>query len=746
MFKTFFITLTIFFLIITSGLSEKIKKYEVSGNNRISNETIILFGEIDTDKDLNDKDLNIIIKNLYETNFFKDVKLEIKNGILYINVVENPIIQLVDINGIKADKIKDPILESLNLKRNNSFIEYLAKKDKEKFINLLKNSGYYFADVKLKIINNSNNTVNLIYDVNLGKKAKIRKIKFIGDKKYKNRKLYRIIASEENKFWKFLSSNKFLDQSRIDLDNRLLENFYRNKGFYNVKIQNSFAQYQDDGSFDLIFNINAGEKFFFKNLKINIPTDYDRKNFSDIESLFEKLKNKPYSYNRIEKILDQIENIALRDEYESINASVQINIVENNKLIFIVSLEETKKKYIERVNIFGNTVTREEVLRNALIIDEGDAYNKILHTKSINNIKSLNFFKKVSSNVVDGSSEDQKIITIEVQEMPTGEITAGAGVGTSGSSVGFGIKEKNFFGKGIQLDANLELSEETIRGKFSSVNPNWRGTDQSLIFNIQSSETDRIKAFGYKTTTTGFTLGTRFEYYEDLFLIPSISNYYESLKTSSTASSNLQKQRGTYFDTDFDYIIDYDKRNQKFQTTDGFRSKFSQSIPIVSDTNAISNGYEFNAYHEISDGMIGSFNFYSKTINSITGDDVRVSERLYMPTSKLRGFERGKIGPVDNSDYVGGNYVSAINLAATLPHFVPNVQNADFSVFYDVGNVWGVDYSSAVDESNKLRSAVGIAIDWYTPIGPLSFSYAAPLTKASTDKTESFRFNLGTTF
>ena len=444
MFKTLFITSTIFFFIITSALSEKIKKYEVSGNNRISNETIILFGEIDTDKDLNDKDLNIIIKNLYKTNFFKDVKLEIKNGILYINVIENPIIQLVDINGIKADKIKDPILESLNLKRNNSFIEYLAKKDKEKFINLLKNSGYYFADVKLKIINNSNNTVNLIYDVNLGKKAKIRKIKFIGDKKYKNRKLYRIIASEENKFWKFLSSNKFLDQSRIDLDNRLLENFYRNKGFYNVKIQNSFAQYQDDGSFDLIFNINAGEKFFFKNLKINIPTDYDRKNFSDIESLFEKLKNKPYSYNRVEKILDQIENIALRDEYESINASVQINIVENNKLIFIISLEESKKKYIERVNIFGNTVTREEVLRNALIIDEGDAYNKILHTKSINNIKSLNFFKEVTSNVVDGSSEDQKIITIEVQEMPTGEITAGAGVGTSGSSIGFGIREKNF--------------------------------------------------------------------------------------------------------------------------------------------------------------------------------------------------------------------------------------------------------------------------------------------------------------
>ena len=144
--------------------------------------------------------------------------------------------------------------------------------------------------------------------------------------------------------------------------------------------------------------------------------------------------------------------------------------------------------------------------------------------------------------------------------------------------------------------------------------------------------------------------------------------------------------------------------------------------------------------------MITTFTLYGKSINSISGDDVRISERLYMPTRKLRGFQRGKIGPVDNNDYVGGNYVSSVNIVTTLPNIMPNWQNADFSFFLDAGNVWGVDYSSTVDDTNKIRSAAGIALDWYTPVGPLSFSYAGVLSKGKNDKTESFRFNLGTTF
>ena len=747
MLKSLVITPIIYILIMSSVFADKINKINIYGNERISEETVILFGEIDKNKDFDDNDLNLILKRLYKTDFFKDIKLEIKNNILNIYIVENPIVQSIEINGIKAKKQREPILESLRIKKNSSFIEYLAKKDVETITNILKTSGYYFANVQLKKIDNPNNTVNLIYDVDKGKKAKIRKIKFIGDKKYKNRKLYNVIVSEENKFWKFLSGRKLLNKERIDLDSRLLKNFYRNKGYYNVKIESSFAEYLEVGGFDLIFNINAGNKYFFNELNLVLPDDFDRKNFSKIEGTFAKLKGKHYSYNSIEKILDEVELIALNTQYESINASVKEIIVAENKLNFSIIIDEIKKQYVERINIIGNNITRETVLRNNLVLDEGDTFNNILYAKSINNLKALNFFREVKSNVVEGSTPDHKIININIEEKPTGEISAGAGVGTSGGTIGFAIKENNFLGKGIQFSSSLDLTEETIRGSFNVTNPYFLGTDRMVFAGIQSSETDRLTNFGYKTTKTGFNIGSRFEYYEDFFVTPHFSTYYESLKTSSTASANLTKQKGTYFDMDFDYSIDYDKRNQKYQTSDGFRSRFNQSIPLVSDTNALLNGYEFNAWHEVTDdGMIGKFSFYGRAINSITGDDVRISERLYMPSRKLRGFERGKIGPVDNSDYVGGNYVSAMGIAATLPKIIPTVQNADFSIFLDAGNVWGVDYSSTVAESNTIRSSTGVGIDWHTPIGPLSFSLATPLSKASTDKTESFRFNLGTTF
>ena len=747
MLKSLVITPIIYVLIMSSVLADKINKINVYGNERISEETVILFGEIDKNKDFDDNDLNIILKRLYKTDFFKDIKLEIKNNILNIYIVENPIVQSIEINGIKAKKQREPIFASLRIKKNSSFIEYLAKKDLETITNILKTSGYYFASVQLKKIDNPNNTVNLIYDVDKGKKAKIRKIKFIGDKKYKNRKLFNVIVSEENKFWKFLSGRKLLNKERIDLDSRLLSNFYRNKGYYNVKIESSFAEYLEAGGFDLIFNINAGNKYFFNELNLVLPDDFDRKNFSKIESTFTKLKGKHYSYNSIEKILDEVELIALNTQYESINASVKEIIVAENKLNFSIIIDEIKKQYVERINIIGNNITRETVLRNNLVLDEGDTFNNILYAKSINNLKALNFFREVKSDVVEGSTPDHKIININIEEKPTGEISAGAGVGTSGGTIGFAIKENNFLGKGIQFSSSLDLTEETIRGSFNVVNPYFLGTDRTLFVGMQSSETDRLTNFGYKTTKTGFNVGSRFEYYEDFFITPHFSTYYESLKTSSTASANLTKQKGTYFDMDFDYYIDYDKRNQKYQTSDGFRSRFNQSIPLVSDTNALLNGYEFNAWHEVTDdGMIGKFSFYGRAINSITGDDVRISERLYMPSRKLRGFERGKIGPVDNSDYVGGNYVSAMGIAATLPKIIPTVQNADFSIFLDAGNVWGVDYSSTVAESNTIRSSTGVGIDWHTPVGPLSFSLATPLSKASTDKTESFRFNLGTTF
>ncbi len=742
--KTIKKIILVLFLLQSVALSETIRKVEIQGNKRISKDTIILFGNIKLNESYDEFKLNKILKNLYETNFFNTVDIIIDKNTLIINVDENPIIQSVIINGIKNKRIIKSLQDNLILKEKNSFIISKAKNDENILKQILKANGYYFSNIETVIVNNDNNTVNINYNIELGEKAFISNIKFIGDKKIKDRKLKNVIISEESKFWKFISNKKFLDENRIKLDENLLRNYYRNNGYYNAKINSTSAQILKSNKFELIFNIDAGEKFIFGEMQVNLPNYFDPNSFKDITKTLEKLKNKNYSLNRIEKILDEIDKIVLDKQFEFVNATFN-EVIVGNKINLKINLVEKEKKYIEKINILGNYITNEEVIRNALIADEGDPFNEILFKKSVDNIKSKRIFASVDTKVSDGANDQSKIIDIIVDEKPTGEISAGAGTGTSGSTVSFSVLENNYLGKGTKLKASLSLSDNSVEALFSINEPNFKNSDKALITTIENSSDDQMSKFGYETKKTGFSFGTSFEQYKDIFFTPSISTYFESLETSSKASATKKKQEGDYFDTNFTYSLTLNKLNQNFQPSDGFKSSFYQSLPLLADDQSILNSYEYSTYTKLVNDSVLSLVFMARSVNSIDDDDVRISNRIFIPSRKLRGFVSGKIGPKDGSDYIGGNYGSAINAAATLPNLFADLQNVDFSLFFDSANLFGVDYNSSLD-SSKIRTATGVAVDWFTPIGPLSFSLAAPLTKASTDATETFRFKLGTTF
>ncbi len=730
-----------------SSYSEIVKDIKINGNDRISKDTIIMFSDYSKNSNINsDEDLNLILKNIYESNFFKNVSVDFSNNILIINVEELPIIENIYYEGIKAQKIREKLFKDLSLKQRSSYNEIFLKKDKLKIENSLKDLGYYFSKVEIILTELDDNKVDIKYDIQLGKKAKIKKISFVGNKIYKDRKLKRLIASEEYKFWKFISGKKFLNEGLIKFDERLITNFYLNQGYYNVKVSSSFAKLIDEDSFELIFNINANKKFFFNNLNLVLPTDFETKNFENINKFFESLKGERYSINKIEDILEEIDKITLEEQYESISASVEENI-ENNLINLTFNVIKKDRIIVERINILGNNVTRESVIRNQFEIDEGDPYNEILTKKTINNIKKLRFFKTVDSEVIQGTKQDSKIINISVEEKATGEISAGAGFGTNGASVMFSIKENNYLGKGIRVANTVLLNEESIKGSFSVSNPNFRNTDKEVSLSFQALETDRLQNFGYKTNKTGMSLGTSFEYYDDLFLGIGSSNFYEVIETDSTASTRQKSQEGNYWDSFLNLNFNYDKRNQKYQTTAGFQSRYFIDIPLISDTNTFTNTYTYRYFTELYENNISSFSLYLKSVDSLTkSKDVKLSERVFLPSSRLRGFENGKIGPKDGNDFIGGNYASALNFSSTLPKLLENSQNVDFLFFIDAANLWGVDYDSSLDNNNKIRSSLGLGIDWLTPIGPMSFTFAETITKADTDITESFRFNIGTTF
>ena len=734
---------TFFSKVVNATIINDIK---IDNNNRISKETIITYGKIKLNKDYNADDINDILKNLYETNFFENIEISIVGNNLIINVTENKIIQSVIVEGIKSKTMAEAILENLFFFYISPFLITKVKDDIKKIKFSLDTLGYYFSDIKSKTVENSNDTVNLIFDINLGEKAKISKIEFIGDKKIKDRSLRNVVISEEYKFWKFISKNKYLNSSLIDRDKRLLKAYYLNKGYYDVKIESSSANYFDDNTFKLIYKIDSGERFIINEASLDLPIDYDDANFKKVQKAIDKLLNKTYSFNQVSRVVDEIDKVSLSREYDFINAEIIESKIADNKIDIIFRVNESEKFYIERINIFGNNITEEQVIRNNLEVDEGDPFNELLNAKSTNNLKSLNIFKTVKSEVIDGEEGGTKIVNIEVEEKPTGEISLGAGVGSDGGTVGFAVSENNFLGKGVKLGLDLRLTEETIRGSFSVNNPNFNYSGKSLVTSLESTKIDRLSTNGYESTKMGFSLGTGFEQYENTYIRPRLSTYFEDLTTNSDASANLKKQSGNYFETRFGYSLDNDYRNQRFQTSEGHRLIFGQGIPLISDEYALSNSLDMQKWFKINEDFITNLSFYAKNINSLNDEDVRITDRLRLPRKKLKGFAYGSIGPVDTNDYVGGNYAAAVNFSSSLPMVLPSVETIDFKYFLDFGNVWGVDYSSSIDDSNEIRSSTGLAVDWFTPIGPLNFSIAQNLNKASTDKTESFQFNLGTTF
>ena len=658
---------------------------------------------------------------------------------------ENPIIQSISIKGIKNKEILKKLSEVTKKSEKYPYLKNRVKEQRDLLINIVRNYGYYFSKLETKLINNKSNSVDIIFNFKLGERAVIKKINFNGNKIFKDTKLRNIIKSEEGKFWKFITSNKYLNEKKISTDEDLLRKFYKNKGYYNVKIESSYAKNIDNKFFELNFNIDSGKKFFFNDFNLSFRENINDQSLDKINKITKKLKGKKYSERILNRIIDDIDEIALKNEFIFINTNYNVKIINENRINVDFIFQELEKFYVERINIFGNFITEEKVIRNSLIIDEGDAYSNILFNKSLDAIKSRRIFKSVNSEVL--SSETDKLlktINIYVEEKPTGEIFAGAGTGTSGASLTAGINENNYLGRGIKLATNLTVAEEEIKGKFSVINPNFNNTDRSLNTTLESSTSDFLSTGGFKTSRTGFSIGTGFEQFQDLYVNFDVSTYYEKLDTSSTASAYKKKQEGDYFENLFNYQLTLNKLDQNFQPTEGHRVSFKQVLPIYSDDLSIENTLNLSQYYSLTDNLILSGKFFFKAVNSID-DDVRVSRRVYIPSNKLRGFESGKIGPKDGDEYVGGNFGSAINLNTTLPNVLSGYENVDLNLFFDAATLREVDYNSSL-ESTKIRSSTGISVNVFTLIGPLSFSYAIPLSSEPSDKTEKFRFRIGTSF
>ena len=736
-----------FILILPTNSFSQIKKITIVGNKRVNTDTI----ESLVDKKITNIDsifINNLTKKIYDTDFFSDVKITYNQDILNITVAENPIVNFFYINGIK-DSDLDQVNKIISLKENSIFSSSKLKKDIESTKEFLNESGYYQASIIPDVIKIDNNQINLIINIDKKEISKIKNIYFIGNKFFSSSQLLSVISSSEDGWWKLFSSSG-LSEQRIEYDKQLLKDFYRLKGFYDVQIESAFVTEDKKNNFTLTFSVNSGEKYKFGDFnvsKIN-NSSFNDTDINEIKIFSNKLlKNEFYSSETMIKLNKQITSYLESKKYNNFEINLQEAKKTNEYIDVLLQLNNEKKILVNKINIKNNVITEEKVIRDNMLLAEGDYLNLSKLKKSIDNVKSRQLFSKVDYKIEDSGKKDFQDINLFVKEQATGSISAGVGYGSNGGMLEASINEKNFLGQGVNLNFTGRISTELVRGDLSYVDPNFKNSNKELASSI-FSELDEYKNSGYQNKRVGTKFATKYEIYEDVFFRPNLGVQYDKLEVTSNASSLLKSREGNFTTTSLGYNFSMDLRDSKFSPTSGSIFYFDQNIAtLLSDIPTLQTGVGVTLYKEIlNDKFIGSAKFKLANAVAFNDKDIKLSDRIFASTTDLRGFEPRGVGPVDSGDHIGGNNLVTLSLKSSFPNPIPENLKANSFVFFDAGNIWGADYSDLISSSSKIRSSTGLALDLMSPLGPLSFTYSIPLSKASTDKEQRFLFNIGSSF
>jgi len=737
----------IFLLILTTCSFAEIKQVKVLGNKRVSSNTI----EALVDKKITQIDsiyINNLTRKIYNTEFFSNVKISYDTNILSISVEENPIVNFFYINGITGSDL-DEVNKIVSLKENSIFSVSKLKKDVEDVKEYYKLSGYFFSVVEPEVIKIDDNQINLILNIKKNDISRIKNIYFIGDKYFSSSQLLDIISSAEDKWWSFFS-NSALNEDRVEVDKKLLKLFYKSKSFYDVQIESTLANLDKNNNFTLTYSINSGKKYKFGNIEIKTETlTLKDSNILDIKNISEIIiKDKMYSPSLISAVEKKI-NIYLDNKKL---ANIEIDLEEIKKaddiIDLAIKLNSLKNTLIGKINIYGNSITEEKVIRDNLVISEGDILNISKVKKSLDNINSKNIFRKADYKISDSDlQKNSKDLNLYVKEQPTGSLSAGVGYGSNGALLEGSINEKNFLGKGIDLNFTGRLATEKVSGVFSYIDPNFKNSEKELA-NYFYSESDDYNNAGFTSKRIGDRLGTRYELFEDVYLKPFVALQFDRLETNANASTLLRSRDGNFTTSTLGFNLLADFRNSKTLPSSGSLLFFDQSYAtLISDIPTIQTSVGSTFFQElINEKFIGSAKLKFSNVTALDNKDVKLSDRIFASTSDLRGFESRGVGPIDSGSHVGGNYLAVLNFKSSFPNPIPENFRPNTYLFYDIGNVWGADYSDIISGSSKLRSSTGLALDVVSPIGPLSFTYSIPLSKATTDKEQRFLFNIGSSF
>ena len=754
-----------------------ITRIEVRGAQRIDQSTVLSYLPVQPGDTIDAAVLDVAVRTLSRTGLFADVQLGVQNGVLVVDIAENPIINQVIFEGNSALS-EDKLTEEVTLKPRGIYTRAKIQEDVGSIVELYRLQGRISATVTPKLVQLEQNRVDVIFEIDEGAQTGISAINILGNDAFSDRDVRGVMVTERSQWWKFFSSNDNYDPNRLEYDQEQLRKFYTNRGYYDFRVISSVAELQpDDQAFQITMTLNEGDKYNFG--EVEVVTENDRLNAAFLERLVPIRQGDLYESDKIESAVDALTFAAGSAGYAfvEINPTYRAN-PDTDTVDVTFNVSEGQRVYIDRINVVGNTRTVDPVIRRELALTEGDAFNRALMERSRNNLRSLGFFKDVTIEETRGSAPDRSIINVNVEEQPTGELSVGAGFSSVDSfTVNLGISERNFRGRGQNVVARLEWGSLRQQVDFRFTEPKFLGRDLRAGFDVFHSRYDlsEYSSYDYRSTgagvrltypLNGYTLlSTRYFLKDDEIIVP--TGFCGSQGSSSSA---LCDQVGSYINSSAGYTLQVNRTNDPVRPTRGWAGALRQDFAgIGGDVNYVKTEADGSWYYGLTPNWIVSVQGQVGYIAGWNGDAIRINDRFFKGGNSFRGFETAGLGARDlgTTDALGGNFYAIGTVELTLPNYLPEEYGIRTSLFTEVGTLGVLDdrYTIANTGTNcrlgtvspgqpnpciademSLRGSAGISIHWRSPMGPIRFDISKIFAKEDYDKTESFRFSTSTQF
>jgi outer membrane protein insertion porin family len=728
----------------------------VEGNERVDATTILSYAGIAKGESITSGALNDAYQRIVDAGLFETVELIPQGGTLLIRVQEYPMLNVVDFQGNKA--LKDENLAEVVKSRSRLvYSPAQAEADATSISEIYRVQGRLAASVTPRIIRRDDNRVDLVFEIAEGKVVEVERLSFVGNRAFSDRRLRQVLETKQAGFLRQLIKGDTFVAERLEVDKQMLRDFYLSRGYVDVQVLDASGELarERDASF-VAFTIREGQQF--KLGKISTVSELEGVDVAEFVDVQKLRSGVVYSPAIIENNIARMESLALRKGLNFVQIEPRITRNERDQTLDIeFVLKRGEKIFVERIDVEGNTTTLDQVVRRQFRTVEGDPFNPREIRQSAERIRALGFFADAKVESQPGSDGDQVVVKVDVEEQPTGSLSFGASYGlSSGVGLNIGFSESNFLGRGQGLSLNITSGTDSNEGSLTFVEPAFLGRDLKLKFSGYYRETTQASA-SYDTSNILVSPALDFPVSANSRLEVRLK-YFQDTMTNYTGESDLLlgEATGSMAGAGIGYTYSYDTRVNGMNPNGGILLRFGQDfVGLGGDIKYLSTSALALAETKIfNEEVTVRTVFEGGMLNSFDGYQTRVTDRFF-GNGKVRGFETNGYGPMDGNplspEAVGGNVFAVAKFEADFPLGLPEEYGINGGVFFDIGSVWGLDNTDGtgpdpIDDSFKLRSAVGFSVFWKTPIGPLRFNFSKALLKEVDDKEQTFDLTISTKF